>query len=292
MYAALDEQGSLIYAKEAVESKKYYCCHCDKLVKLILTDSRKYFRHTNKINNNINERLIHKKGKQLILTELQKYNFTLIESEEYLADIKQRPDILLDHKLAIEYQCARIDENTLNQRVAGYHELGIKSIWILGESYLEMKLGREHLKFVDYSPNLGYYLLMLDSLNKRFSLFHHLKFIGPFNKIFFQKEIFTQHDLPNLWIYQPLEYDIKPQVMGEYLINKLRKKNDPQAQWVKMSFYQQQNQTVESFLKKYIFVPQAPIYRVPAWQMACGQKPELLKQPLLNYAQQKNPPQL
>ena len=292
MYAALDEEGTLIYAKEAIENRNYYCCHCDQLVQLILTDTRKYFRHTNKTANNINERLIHRKGKQLIIEELQKYNFESLESEYYLPEIKQRPDILINQKLIVEYQCAKIDENILSDRVDGYRKVGLRSIWILGEAYLDVQLRREHLKFIDYSENFGYYILMLDSLNQRFTLFHHVKFLGPFNKIFFQREIFEKGGLPDLFSYQPEEYPIKSQVMSAYLLKKLRKKNDPQAQWVKMNFYQQRNQTVESYLNKHVFTPQPPIYQLPIWQIVCGKKPRLLQQPLLDYAQIKKPPQL
>ncbi|CAJ1195985.1 competence protein CoiA [Companilactobacillus nantensis] len=292
MYAALDERGTLIYAQEAVESQKYFCCHCDQQVKLILTESRKYFRHANKSNNSINERLIHQKGKQLILDELANYDFKKVESEYYLADIQQRPDIFINRELVIEYQCARIDESVLEERVAGYRKLGLESIWILGGAYLEVGVRREHLKFISYSENYGYFLLLLDSLNQRLTLFHHIKFIGPFNKIFYQREIFSKDNLPNLFTLQVSEYPINPMMMQNHLLKKLRQKNDPQSQWVKMNFYQQNGQTVEAYLEDYAFVPQAPIYQTPAWQQVCGIEINLLKQPLLRHDQIKKPPQL
>lgn len=288
MYAALDEQGTLIYAQEAVENQKYFCCHCEKQVKLILTESRKYFRHANKSNNSINERLIHQKGKQLILEELSKYKFEKLESEYYLPEIKQRPDVFINRQLVIEYQCARIDESVLEERVAGYRKLGLESIWILGDAYLETRVHREHLKFIAYSEAYGYYLLMLDSLKQQLTLFHHIKFIGPFNKIFFQREIFSLTNLPNLFSFQVVEYPLHPLMMQDYLVKKLRQKNDPHSQWVKMNFYQQNQQTVESYLERYAFLPQAPIYQTPAWQRVCGSEVNLLKQPLLTEGQVKN----
>lgn len=287
MYAALDEQGTLIYAQEAVESQKYFCCHCEQQVKLILTESRKYFRHTNKSNNSINERLIHQKGKQLILDELSKYHFSKLESEYYLSEIKQRPDVFINRQVVVEYQCARIDESVLEERVAGYRKLGLESIWILGDAYLEMRVRREHLKFIAYSENYGYYLLMLDSLKQQLTIFHHIKFIGPFNKIFFQREIFSMTDLPNIFTFQVEEYPLHPLMMQDYLTKKLRQKNDPQSQWVKMNFYQENLQTVEAYLEGYAFLPQEPIYQTPAWQQVCGLEAQLLNQPLLRLDQIK-----
>lgn len=287
MYAALDERGTLIYAQEAVESQKYFCCHCEQQVKLILTESRKYFRHTNKSNNSINERLIHQKGKQLILDELSKYHFSKLESEYYLSEIKQRPDVFINRQVVVEYQCARIDESVLEERVAGYRKLGLESIWILGDAYLEMLVRREHLKFIAYSENYGYYLLMLDSLKQQLTIFHHIKFIGPFNKIFFQREIFSMTDLPNIFTFQVEEYPLHPLMMQDYLTKKLRQKNDPQSQWVKMNFYQENLQTVEAYLEGYAFLPQEPIYQTPAWQQVCGLEAQLLNQPLLRLDQIK-----
>ncbi|WP_353947597.1 competence protein CoiA family protein [Sporolactobacillus sp. Y61] len=56
------------------------------------------------------------------------------ELEYYLKEIRQRPDIFLPgiQPEAIEYQCSSITETTLSDRTAGYRQLGIRPVWIMG----------------------------------------------------------------------------------------------------------------------------------------------------------------
>src|SRR5699024_9004915 len=52
-----------------------------------------------------------------------------------IPQIRQRPDILLQinqKKVAIEFQCAKVQAEQIKQRKEGYKELGIIPIWILG----------------------------------------------------------------------------------------------------------------------------------------------------------------
>lgn len=280
MYAALDKNGTLTNAQFASKQEKYFCSRCQKPVKLIFTDSRVYFRHVNRIDNDINERTIHRQGKQLLLDNLAQFNLQSLTMEQYLPEIQQRPDILVNQTLAVEYQCAKINVKTLSERVVGYQSIGMKSLWILGGGYLNQRVHKEHLKFLNYRRKFGYYLLMLDSKNQQLSLFHHVKFIGPFSKISFQKEIFRD-DLTAIFSFDPKPKLLYPQQMNPYLFNQLRKKNDPKSQRVKMNFYQAHQQTVEDFLTGQVFDPEPPIFKNPAWQRFCGAKTMYLEQPLL-----------
>lgn len=288
MYAALNKSGILIYAQNALEKDQYFCCRCEKPVKLITTKTRKYFRHLNKINNDINERDIHLIGKKIILDLLKE--FENIETEFFLPTIQQRPDILVDHKVAIEYQCALLKINLLEERVLGYRQLGIRSIWILGGDYLDDQVRKKHLKFINYSQKLGYYIIMLDSQKKSFTVFHHIKFIGPFNRIFFQRQIFQDKQLKEILNFEPQDYHLNPVLMNQHFIRRLRQKSDTNSQQVKMDFFQHHQITVEDYLLDRYFVPMAPIYFYPAWQMACGQSKRLLRQPLLEFKVEKKPP--
>ena len=289
MYAALNESGILIYAQNAKEKDKYFCCRCAKPVKLIATKARKYFRHLNKTNNDINERNIHSVGKKIILDLLK--NHSNVEEEFFLPEIQQRPDIfLVDQKIAIEYQCALLKINLLEERILGYRHLGIKSIWILGGDYLDDRVHRKHLKFINFSDKLGYYIIMLDSIKQTFTVFHHIKFIGPFNQIFFQRQIFQDAKLTDILEFEPLDYHLNPVLMNQHFIHRLRQKNDRNSQQVKMDFFQHHQITVEDYLNNRYFVPVAPIYFYPAWQMACGQVKKLLRQPLLEFKTKKKPP--
>ena len=289
MYAALNESGTLIYAQNAKEKGKYFCCRCEKPVKLITTKARKYFRHLNKINNDINEREIHLTGKKIILNLLKE--FSNVKTEFFLPTIQQRPDIFLtEQKIAIESQCALLKINLLEERVLGYHQLGIKSIWILGGNYLDDQIQKKHLKFLNYSDRLGYYIIMLDSKRQIFTVFHHIKFIGPFNHIFFQRQIFQERHLAEVLDFEPQGYRLNPVLMNQHFVRRLRQKNDHNSQQVKLDFFQRHHITVEDYLDNRYFVPIAPIYFYPAWQMACGQSKRLLRQPLLELKTRKKPP--
>lgn len=292
MYAALDKNGSLIYAQNAQKNRAYYCCRCNQIVKLVATDARKYFRHVNKTFNSINERQIHIRGKELLLDLLGQFRLNSLESEVYLSKIQQRPDILIDQKTAIEYQCAKINLDVFQARVEGYRQLGMKNYWILGGRYLANKVQREHLKFLSFNREWGFYVLMLDSVKQELILFHHVKFLGPFSQIFAEKKIFSVNRFVELFSFRPQAYQFEDQIMNAQLLQKLRRKNDPQVQAFKLKFYLRNQLTVEEYLQTKKFPPQKPIYRYPAWQMTCGRPKTLLVQPLLNYEKQKEPPQL
>ncbi|MGK7378612.1 competence protein CoiA [Planococcus sp. 1R117A] len=52
------------------------------------------------------------------------------ELEKYLPEIKQRADLLIDHNLAIEFQCSPIPVQQIELRSAGYKSLGIMPLWL------------------------------------------------------------------------------------------------------------------------------------------------------------------
>jgi len=291
MYAALDKKGTLTYAQDAVKKENYFCSHCSQPVKLIVNETSCFFRHISREHNTVNERLIHQQGKVLIATVLEKYLSAKIEVEYFLPQIQQRPDIFINRHLAIEYQCAKIDVKTLSDRVAGYWQERIKNVWILGGNYLDIKVRREHLKFISYSQELGYYLLMLDSQQRRFIIYYQIKLVGPFSKIISQRQVFNYHELGKIFTFQPQINPVKSVMMNNFLIQKIRRQNDSKSQQVKMDFYSQHQMTVEQYLAERIFKPQPPIYQHPLWQIACGQTRTLLKQPLLNQRPLKKPPQ-
>jgi len=281
MYAALNENGILTYAQDAVENQEYFCSQCSKPVKLIVTNARNFFRHENKKYNNINERSIHRQGKTLVATTLNKYLNVEIETEHFLPELQQRPDIWVNQHIAIEYQCAKIDVQTLSDRVKGYRQAGIPNLWILGGDYLSPRVKREHLKFINYSGDLGYYLLMLDSQSRKFIFFYQIEFIGPFSQIVFQRKTYMYQDFEQIFKFQPFKKIIKPIKMNGYLARKLRGKNDFLSQKLKLNFYEQHQVTIEDSLRNQSFVAQPPIYLYPAWQIICGQPKTLLNQPLL-----------
>jgi len=205
MYAALNKEGQLIYAQDAVEKQKYFCSQCARPVKLVVTTKKIFFRHENVSFNKINERSTHVQGKILIATTLTKYLAVNVELEHFFPEIQQRPDIWVQQHVAVEYQCAKIDVQTLEQRVSGYQQVGVQNIWILGGDYLDTKIRRKHLKFLSYSGDLGYYLLMLNSEKRQFTFFYQIELVGPFSQIVAQRQVFYERDFEQIFRFQPLK---------------------------------------------------------------------------------------
>ncbi|KRL66256.1 competence protein [Companilactobacillus versmoldensis DSM 14857 = KCTC 3814] len=190
MYAALNTKKILINAIECQNDDQYFCPTCCLPVKLVSAEEKPYFKHQSKSFNHINERDIHRMGKEKLFFAWQNFTGRLVEMEIYLPTIDQRPDILVGKKLAIEYQCALINVNKLNQRVKSYQMKRIDNLWILGGDYLSSTINRLHLKFIAYRPDWGFHLLMFDAKNDLLTLFFEIRFVGPFNKIIFRRKKF------------------------------------------------------------------------------------------------------
>ncbi|WP_404458783.1 competence protein CoiA [Oceanobacillus kapialis] len=83
----------------------------------------------------------HENGK-LLLYQWLKSQQLQVKLEPYLPDIQQRPDILVsinNKTIAIEYQCARISPEIIQERNQGYQRAGIIPIWMMGEKLLKRK---------------------------------------------------------------------------------------------------------------------------------------------------------
>ena len=119
-------------------STRFYCLQCKEPVILkngkINTPHFAHKRHSECANAfSEGETEDHLQGK------LQLYHFYLRKDvqpqlEAYIPDIKQRPDILIQHgqnKIAIEFQCSRIGASKIIERTVGYHQYSISPLWIL-----------------------------------------------------------------------------------------------------------------------------------------------------------------
>lgn len=162
----------------------------------------------------------HEKGK-LILYQWLKSQYPEVMLEPYLTDINQIPDIYLilkGRKIAIEFQCAKIDIQSIQLRNQGYKKKGIIPIWILGANQFR-RLGKHHLQvnsFVqqfihqfstDYPRTLYYFCP--DTLQT--ATFHHIYFTRnnvAFGTLTFQKifqttfhNLFSVQRFPSTTIY-------------------------------------------------------------------------------------------
>ncbi|APX72284.1 hypothetical protein M5C72_03855 [Companilactobacillus allii] len=281
MYAAFNQNKKLVNAIESNFEDQYFCANCNRPVKLIRNDNNSFFRHENACNNEENERSIHKKGKKLIVDALKIIGYKDITLEHYLKTIKQRPDIMIDQRIVIEYQCAKINIDKLMNRVESYHALGITNIWILGGEYLSNKLYRVHMKFISYNLNWGFYLLMLDSEHDQISLFYGIRFFGPFNKVQYKRKIFLIEDILELLEFKPKLSPVEGIEIDHYQLRKIRKLTGKGINRFKADYYNQNNETVENFLKGKRFGVMKPIYQNHQWRISCGECEQYLKQPFL-----------
>lgn len=129
----------------------------------------------------------HLLGKKLLYEWLlrQQINASL---EHYIASIKQRPDILIEHagrQYAIEFQCSLIDEQLFLKRTNQYRKLSITPIWILGGNRLKrLTEDKFHIspfewlfarKRSDSQPFIPYF----HTGTKQFVVLHHVTPFSP-----------------------------------------------------------------------------------------------------------------
>ncbi|WP_125771374.1 competence protein CoiA [Companilactobacillus furfuricola] len=284
MYAALDEKDQLINAIDCDKAGKFKCPNCQRPVVLIRGEKTPFFKHESEHYNEINERPVHKKGKSMLMKALRDSTSAScqIEEEVYLEDIDQRPDIMVDGKTVIEYQCAKLDLKRLSKRVNSYKDKGLENLWILGGDYLSEKITKQHLKFLSYNPSWRFYIVMLNTETKKLSLFYEVRFVGPFNRLAYHKKTFAMKNFRHFLDFQPKQDQIKQVTISEHQIERIRRINDPKINRFKTSYYQRHHQRVEDFLVGQKFEMLKPIYQTYHWMMKCGSTPRRIRQPLLN----------
>ncbi|MGY3765643.1 competence protein CoiA [Vagococcus vulneris] len=208
MLVGQDEQGTIIdlsqLTKKAIadlKARKWYCCHCK--TELVVKNGNfklSHFAHRSTALCDAftdNESEEHLKGKKLIAVNCQKFG-TAYQLEAYLPSLKQRPDILLRAKLAIEWQCSRLSVERMHERTTNYIENEYIPIWLLGHKLMTSKktirLTQLQRKFVDFSASWGCFLLGLDLEKKQLIRHHHIVFYE--GKLSFAEDIRRLSSLP------------------------------------------------------------------------------------------------
>ncbi|WP_154309082.1 competence protein CoiA family protein [Metabacillus lacus] len=149
MFTATLENGKLFslleknYSRTQLEifrnTQRFYCPHCRQQLQLKLGSMVRYhFAHVIEAGCNYGgegESTYHQAGKKQLFQWLQEHGVECV-LESYLKRIKQRPDILLPGRSAIEYQCSSISTNDITKRSRMFERLGLNVYWILAASSL------------------------------------------------------------------------------------------------------------------------------------------------------------
>ncbi|WP_404451747.1 competence protein CoiA [Virgibacillus necropolis] len=212
--------------QEILKAKQdeFFCPICNELV-LVKAGQKTvpHFAHRSKLecaSHDYGEGPYHEQGKLLLYNWLKNQGAD-VELEKYIAEINQRPDLYVTvkgRKIAIEYQCARIPVEVLNQRNIGYMKAGITPIWILGAKHFQ-RLRQHHFKadqlilsFLHrFSPDFPLTLYFFCPQTLQFIFIQHIhllssrqaiglfKFTSLKNMTF--SSLFSQQKLHDKWLF-------------------------------------------------------------------------------------------
>lgn len=105
-----------------------------------------------------------------------------VELEKYLPGIKQRADLLINARTAIEFQCSPIAPNQVIQRSRGYQSLAIQALWI-GGAQRPLIEGIQRIRLKAYENELmqssgqRHFLMLFNPDNNRFYYFSNLFYV-------------------------------------------------------------------------------------------------------------------
>lgn len=86
-----------------------------------------------------------------------------VQMEHYLPELKQTPDLLVNHSLAIEVQCSHLSFERLKERTKAYQSGGYQVLWLLGRDlWLKNTLTFLQKGFLYLSQNRGFHFWELD----------------------------------------------------------------------------------------------------------------------------------
>ncbi|MEK4030894.1 competence protein CoiA family protein [Pseudobacillus sp. FSL P4-0506] len=124
----------------------------------------------------------HLKGKADLYKWISRTHKT--ELEAYLPEMAQRPDLLVEGKVAIEYQCSPLSATLFAKRTKGYEENDIVPFWIYGGPPVKRQnrlyqISAFHRLFFRYSPHFGFWFLAYCPDRQHFILYSQLTPMSP-----------------------------------------------------------------------------------------------------------------
>lgn len=189
MLIAMNEKGELIRAAAQEEAERikelkngvYLCPACQNPVIFKAgTIKVPHFAHKqSKICQSFSEgeSAKHLKGKSDFYGWLSLYKE--VQLEAFLPEISQRPDLLIDMRIAVEFQCSSIASDLFIQRTNGYVANGYIPLWIYGGPPIKKRgelytFTPFHRLFFQYSSSFGYWFLAYSPDTEKFSFYSKL----------------------------------------------------------------------------------------------------------------------
>lgn len=164
------------------------------------------------------ESSLHLQGKLLLYQFFNRLNFK-VELEKYLSEIRQRADLLVDKKYAIEFQCSLIPAQQLIQRSKGYRQLDIYPLWIKGlkepccEGIGQLQIKSYEIAMFQQTGNLPYVLLFCPS-NNQFYYYSNLFYVSSNRWVGKTKSLSAANQVFPFALPKTLSKDEFNQVMG------------------------------------------------------------------------------
>ncbi|MCY1568587.1 competence protein CoiA [Staphylococcus pettenkoferi] len=124
-----------MFAFNAMRGERYCCPDCRGTVIFRRgTKVKPHFAHKVKsvCLNNSSESMAHYNAKYVLAQQLVQKGY-YVEVEQPVAQIQQRPDLIVDHTYAIEIQFSSIPLEVLQARTTGLEDQGYEVIWIVLE---------------------------------------------------------------------------------------------------------------------------------------------------------------
>ncbi|MDR3156321.1 MAG: hypothetical protein LBT69_00140 [Lactobacillales bacterium] len=268
MFVALDETEKFVIASEKLDKNQNFLCPvCRKSVQLKMgTHSRPHFAHftksihTKKREGETNE---HREGKETLYYWSRQKTEINVELEPYISSIDQRPDVLIESKLAFEIQCSPISIQQLTKRCVEYQKIGISPIWFCGKKlHINEKLSDLNRALMNYAKNIGFYYWEIHQQKQQIRLLfnieetldhkiHYDTFCISFNQMPIQKVLKLPQFISKL---SPRKYEDEKIIAHFYreLQQKLYFK-DRRIIQLQEKFYQQKQNLLD--LPKYYYYP-------------------------------------
>lgn len=267
---------------EMLKRDRFFCPACKAPV--IIKNGqlkRPHFAH-NKVSDCINssegETEEHLILKEIFVKWCIKEKITF-EVEPYLAELKQRPDVLIEN-LAIEIQCSPLSYKRMQERTQSYLHYGYIPIWILGTKLAPKKKFTESTKkFCYFSDRLGFYIWLIDWQKKEVILLYHIEedwsgvmYFASKKWSFYTNGLLEMLFYPtNAQIYNRRSYDMK-RCMESYYYNlkeKLVRRNE-ELRKVQTFFYLQYHHIL--YLPYWFYYPGIRIFELKGTDLILKQK--------------------